>query len=127
MSTSPDSPPDPSMDVEESSLAPNTQSSDTVAEPLNIENLQQAPVLESLNQDPVHSDPRETVVNDSPCADKDSNDASTTDMPLMDWAEFESEYKKALIEANEVEDKLVLEFEKLSKVSRIKMAVKGIF
>jgi hypothetical protein len=115
------------MDVEESSLAPNTQSSDTVAEPLNIENLQQALVLESLNQDPVHSDPRETVVNDSPCADKDSNDASTTDMPLMDWAEFESEYKKALIEANEVEDKLVLEFEKLSKVSRIKMAVKGIF
>lgn len=105
------------MGGEEATPAPGTPSSDSSpAETRDDESLQLAPVLDSPGQDPANNDPPGTLADDSLVEDKDSSDVSTTDLPLMDWVEFESEYKKALTDANEVEDQLVLEFEKLSKV-----------
>jgi hypothetical protein len=106
------------MGGEEASVVPGTPPSDSsAAETQDDESLELAPVLDSPRQAHVHNDAPETVGDDSLVEDKDSSDTSTTDLPLMDWTVFESEYKKALTDANEVEDQLVLEFEKLSKVS----------
>jgi hypothetical protein len=118
MSSSPDPPQELSMPVEGPSLLPSSQSSDTAPrETQNDDNLQPSALPVSLVEDAVQNDPVEAVSEDSLLKDKDSSNASTIDIPLFDWVEFESEYKKALTEANEVEDQLVLEFEKLSKVS----------
>lgn len=113
MSASPETPTKQSMDGAEASIAPDTPSSETQDE----EDLQHPSILESPAQDKLHTDPPETAGNDSSVSDKASSSGSTTDVPSMDWTEFESEYKRALTDANEVEDQLVLEFEKLSKVS----------
>ena len=118
MSSPPGSPQELSMPVEGPSLLPSSQSSDTAPrETQNDDNLQPSALPVSLVEDAVQNDPPEAVKEDSLLEDKDSSNASTIDIPLLDWVEFESEYKKALTEANEVEDQLVLEFEKLSKVS----------
>jgi hypothetical protein len=113
MSESPDTSRKQRVDGEEASIVPGSPSSETQDE----EPLQHPSILESPVQDEVHTDPPETAGDDSSASDKDSSSASTTDVPSMDWTEFESEYKRALVDANEVEDQLVLEFEKLSKVS----------
>jgi hypothetical protein len=122
MSASPDTPPKQGVDEEETSIVPGTPSSETQDE----EPLQPPSILESPAQDEVHTDPPETAGDDSSILEKDSSSASTTDVPLMDWTEFESEYKKALVDANEVEDQLVLEFEKLSKVSAVWVTFKEV-
>ena len=105
------------MAVEGPSLLPSSESSDAALETQSDENLQPSAVPVNAVIEAVHDDPPEGIVDGSLVGDRDLGNASTKDIPLLDWIEFESEYKKALTEANEVEDKLVLEFEKLSKVT----------
>lgn len=114
MSTSPSTPPGHPLGDDEASPPLSSPSSETHTE----ENPEREPILSSPEQNPASTDPHETVGDDNSNTDKDSSDTSTTDVPLMDWVAFEAAYKKALTEANEVEDQLVLEFEKLSKVGR---------
>jgi hypothetical protein len=68
-------------------------------------------------QGPPSNGPAQLVEDDNQFMDKDSDHNSTADVPKMDWTEFEQRYENAMIDANKVEDDLVLEFEKLSKVS----------
>lgn len=104
------------MSAEESDLVENPPSP------------QDSPKAETLKEEtPEIEDPSHAAALDSPAkmnqagtsvSDKDSVTSSTTDVPFMDWAEFESNYTKALIDANEVEDRLVEDFQKLSKASQ---------
>ncbi|KIM97933.1 hypothetical protein OIDMADRAFT_182285 [Oidiodendron maius Zn] len=115
MSSPSGTPQQPSMAVEGPSLLPSSESSDAALETQSDENLQPSAVPVNAVIEAVHDDPPDDIVDGSLVGDRDLSNASTKDIPLLDWIEFESEYKKALTEANEVEDKLVLEFEKLSK------------
>lgn len=117
MSSPSGTPQQSSMAVEGPSLLPSSESSDAALETQSDENLQPSAVSVNAVIEAVHDDPPEGIVDGSLVGDRDLSNASTKDIPLLDWIEFESEYKKALTEANEVEDKLVLEFEKLSKVT----------
>lgn len=115
MSSPLDTPSSPNMAAEEARLMSSSPSSDS--SPMKSKSTQNL-VPEIQKKGPLHNDPPETIDNDGSLSDKDSSSSSTTGVPLMDWVEFESQYKKALTDANEVEDQLVMEFEKLSKVSR---------
>jgi hypothetical protein len=81
------------------------------------ENLPPATALGNRDEEPLVNDPAQVVEDERQSQDEDSGNSSTSDVPIMDWIAFEANYKKALTDANEVEDQLVLEFEKLSKVS----------
>jgi hypothetical protein len=107
------------MASEEASLVHIPRSSDNslTEGTQKAENLPPATALGNRDEEPLVNDPAQVVEDERQSQDEDSGNSSTSDVPIMDWIAFEANYKKALTDANEVEDQLVLEFEKLSKVS----------
>jgi hypothetical protein len=113
------------MAGEEASLVhiPRCSDNPPTEETQKAENLPPATALGNLDEEPPVNDPALAVEDERPTEDEDSGNSSTSDVPVIDWVAFEANYKNALTDANEVEDQLVLEFEKLSKVSWIGMVL----
>jgi hypothetical protein len=125
MATPLDTPQNPTVAVEKPGQVENPSSPHDFLkeETQKAEDPSHTAALDRPGEDPLNSPAKnDQVANTMP--DNGSVSSSTTDVPFMDWTDFESNYTKALIDANDVEDQLVGEFVKLSNVSRAEIFLK---